>query len=347
MEWNSLICDQFLSEVQKSDKTFNALIKIFVDFLQMDTFSNDGINPYNMIQNIHEFLDIDKIENPIIQDIYNILLPVSDPVLVEKIKEHNNWSDFIKQLKHIYSAKGTSLSYTLWNTIFGGVNFVSPNENAVMHREYLSAIGLNHFFETRNNDVVNHAVTDIPAVILIENIESLTIDVRYFLEILRSIKPVGILLLIIYLIQLSIPMSLTSMMSAYNIFYNCVVFNPKFDFFRPFINFDIPWKIKEISDITLLDCCFSGVESVYKYTAMHLAGGSYDVSYRGWLQYDNDGKDYKLQDKTNKLIYPLVPSILNDYITNPTNVSITNGDFKSLRPEKHNKNHSVEVHTEA
>ena len=206
-EWFSQLVGQFFNaDTYKRNETLINLISEFLDQLQQERFKDDLYSPFNLLHNLTDLTDVDNVDVESIKQEYKQFYPFTE-ILNNRIDDKMDWRSFVKLLPEIYANSGLSVNLDFFKFVTGEIEYEKMNRLNDENVALLNRIGLLHliddkyFFNTSipmNKNNYTHNV--IPNLYNITSLDNLTINKEIFFEFLTSIKPAGVLFLLIQFI---------------------------------------------------------------------------------------------------------------------------------------------------
>lgn len=203
-EWFSDLLQQFFNaDTSKRNESLINLLSEFLDILQQERFSDDLYSPLNLLRSLSDLINIDEVSNKDIKEHYKLFYPFGD-FLNNRINEKTDWRDFVKLLPQIYANSGLAVNLDFFKFLTGEIEYEKMNKLNDEHVALLNRIGLSHLIDDRyffntalpmnKNNLINNI---IPNLYNITNLDNLLINKQLFFEFLTTVKPAGVLFLLI------------------------------------------------------------------------------------------------------------------------------------------------------
>lgn len=232
--WISELAIDFISDFQKSDEKFIELIKMLVDFLQRENFSNIRISPLYLINNLQRFNNLDEYTDDELKIKFKSILPFKNEEIMNRIFDCFNIRKLIPLLKLLNSMKGSKQSFIFWKYILGNIFSNTPSSDDDNDAYLMRLLNI----DTSKIDISMDENSDIPNVIIINNIDELNVSLNALTSFLSDITPVGIIIILLFSTQVYASYEYTCTASTNEIRASQISYDVKRnDYFQPFIKY--------------------------------------------------------------------------------------------------------------
>jgi hypothetical protein len=164
-----------------ANSNFGEIIKIFLDIMQEEKFSDNGVSPINMINNFDEILNTLSLSE--LDEISMLNIPVNTQ---ELIRPH--LKKFMDISYQYYQSKGTIKIVNFYRHLIGDFSLNTIESD----NEILKKLGIpvnESITRLLNDDIETH----IPNTYLL-NVDDVGLD--FFHEVIKEIRPLGVLFIL-------------------------------------------------------------------------------------------------------------------------------------------------------
>ena len=232
--WISELATDFLSDFQKSDEKFIELIKMMIDFLQRENFSNIKVSPLYLINNLERFNNLDEYTDDELKTKFKSILPFKSEEIMEKVFDSLDIRRLIPLLKLLNSMKGSNQSFTFWKHILGNIFNSTPDLDDIDDEYLVRLLNINY-------DKIDISIDEdntIPNIIMINNIDELKVSLNALVSFLNDITPVGIIVILLFSTQVSSVYTTTTTASNNEMRSGLVTYDVRRnDYYQPFIKY--------------------------------------------------------------------------------------------------------------